>query len=256
MSTATPKKPAEKVQRSAIQKIWHEIGKPFRSRRKKAKAKIKKPKPKKSKPAKVKPAPIGIAAFDPQSCTVEPEGLRLLVELVKDSGRYEGPIIEIGTLAGITATHMALAKAPRQKIITVDNYCWNPWQMPADNHYALAHQVLYYLIHTGQVEQVRMDKAEFFATYSGPAPSLVFLDAMHTYEETKKDIAWAMRVGAKLIAGHDYSQKFPGVMQIVEECGGCRQLGGTVWVLHPGATIGPAVATGQHLSAMPIARAA
>jgi hypothetical protein len=178
------------------------------------------------------PPPSSLARFDPQSCTVEADGLSLLIDLVKESSRYPGPIIEIGTLLGITATHMALAKQPHQRIITVDNYCWNPWALPPDAHHALARQVLHYLIATGHVEQVRMSKDAFYATYSGPAPSLVFLDAWHTYDETKKDIRWAMQSGARLIAGHDYCDKFPGVMQIVDECGGPRMLGGSVWVLH------------------------
>jgi hypothetical protein len=174
-----------------------------------------------------------LANFHPQDCTVEPEGLALLSQLVAESAQFPGPIVEIGTLIGITATHMALAKQPWQKIITVDNYCWNPWGLPPDAQYALAQQVLFYLIETGQVEQVRQDKHAFFKSYAGPPPSLVFLDAMHTYEETKRDIEWAISAGAKLIAGHDYWATFPGVIQIVDEHGGPRQLGGSVWVLHP-----------------------
>ena len=182
------------------------------------------------------------ADFDPQLCTVEPEGLELITDLVRQSSQFAGPIVEIGTLLGITATHMALAKGPRQQIITVDNYCWNPWNLPPDAQYALAHQTLYYLIQTGQVEHLRMDKARFYATYAGPPPALVFLDAWHTYEETKKDIEWARAVGARLIAGHDYSAQFPGVMQVVNEFGGPCTLAGSVWLLHsqPAAIAGRA----------------
>jgi hypothetical protein len=178
-----------------------------------------------------------LAQFDPQNCTVEPEGLKLLQNLVREAAQYPGPIIEIGTLLGITATHMALAKSPRQRIITVDNYCWNPWGLPPDAHHGLTQQMLLFLVETGQVEQIRMDKGAFFASYQGPSPSLVFLDAWHTYEETKKDIEWAIRAGAKLIAGHDYCAQFPGVQQIVDECGGPRDLAGSVWVLKPSAAL-------------------
>ena len=170
--------------------------------------------------------------FDPQSCTVEADGLELLKQLVREAAAFDGPIIEIGTLLGITATHMALAKQPKQKIITVDNYCWNAWNLPADAHFALARQVLLYLAATGEVQQLRMDKAKFYESYSGPPPSLVFLDAWHTYEETKKDIEWAIRCGARLIAGHDYCDKFPGVIAVVDEFGGPRTLRGSVWVLN------------------------
>ena len=60
---------------------------------------------------------------------------------------------------------------------------------------------------------------------------MVFLDAMHDYEETKKDIHWAQSVSAKIISGHDYCDEFAGVKQIVDEFGGPRELGGSVWVL-------------------------
>ena len=172
-----------------------------------------------------------LADFHPQDCTVEPEGVELIKALVQKSQEYSGPIIEVGTLLGITATHMALAKAPEQRITTVDMFCWNPWGLTPDVHHALAKQVLSYLIETGDVELIRADKNEFYRSYQGPAPAMVFLDAMHDYEETKKDIEWAKEVGAKIIAGHDYCEQFPGVMQIVDECGGPSRLRGTVWCL-------------------------
>jgi hypothetical protein len=173
----------------------------------------------------------GVAGFHPQQATVEPEGIPLVQRLVRESRRYPGPIIEIGTLLGITTTNIALAKSAEQKIITVDVYCWNPWNLVPDVHEALTSQVLYYLTETGQVERIRKDKNEFYAGYKGPAPSMVFLDAVHDYPETKKDIEWAKQIGARIIAGHDYCDEFPGVKQAVDEFGGPRELGATVWVL-------------------------
>jgi len=76
-----------------------------------------------------------------------------------------------------------------------------------------------------------MDKNPFYETYRGPSPALVFLDADHTYEETKKGVLWAKSVGAQLIAGHDYSAEFPGVQQVVHEFGGPRETGGIVFLL-------------------------
>src|SRR5262249_32461925 len=110
-------------------------------------------------------------------------------------------------------------------------YVWNPWGLTPKSHFQLTAHCLYYLVQSGQVEQLSMDKAHFYATYRGPAPSLVFLDATHSYSETKKDIDWARSVGAALIAGHDYSEKFPGVKQIVDEYGGPREMGATVFLL-------------------------
>lgn len=173
----------------------------------------------------------GVAGFHPQQATVESEAIAFIQLLVRNSRRHPGPIIEIGTLLGITTTNMALAKAPDQRIITVDNYCWNPWGLTPDVHASLTATVLHFLIQTGQVEQVRMDKNEFFRTYRGPAPSLVFLDAVHDYPETKKDIEWARQVGAPMIAGHDYCDQFPGVKQVVDEFGGPREQCASVWLL-------------------------
>jgi hypothetical protein len=216
-------------------KVWREVARPIRrlSRRIHAGA------PTAAAPPVVDEAPrpyltgtgASVSGFHPQQATVEPEGIPLIQKLVREAAAHSGPIIEVGTLLGVTTTTMALAKAPQQKIITVDVYCWNPWGLTPDAHEALTAQVLHYLVETEQVERVRMDKSEFFRTYRGPAPSLAFLDAMHDYEGTKEDIEWAQRVGTKIIAGHDYCDAFPGVKQIVDEMGGPRELAGSVWVL-------------------------
>jgi hypothetical protein len=205
---------------NVLAKLWRETSRPFRRRtwRKWAKA---------GHPEALE--------FEFLKGSVEPVGLELLARKVKEAAQHAGPIVEIGTLFGRTTTHLALAKTPGQRIITVDNYGWNPWGYSRESHYELTSSVLWYLRETGHVEQVRMDKAEFYRTYRGPAPAIVFLDANHTYEETKKDIEWALAAGAKTIAGHDYSPTFPGVQQIVDEHGGPAELGGTVWVLRSAA---------------------
>lgn len=214
---------------SPAEKVWREVTRPFRLRVVHGESSPS------TAPAADQPyltgTGVGVQGFHPQQATVEPEGIPLIQKLVRESRKYPGPIIEVGTLVGITTTNMALAKTPEQKIITVDVYCWNPWGLSPDTHEALTAQMLAYLTATGHVERIRQDKNEFFRQYRGMAPSMVFLDAMHDYEETKKDIQWAKQIGAKIIAGHDYCDAFPGVKQIVDECGGPRELGGTVWVL-------------------------
>lgn len=170
--------------------------------------------------------PVNVA-----EATLSEEERSLIRDLVQESAGTPGPIIEIGTLVGATTTHMALAKRAEQQIVTVDNFCWNPWSLTPDAHHALAAHALHYLKATGHVRQVRMDKEEFFRTYDGPPPALVFLDAWHTYEETRKDIAWAISANAAVIAGHDYCDLWPGVIQAVDEFGGASRLKGSVWVL-------------------------
>jgi len=183
--------------------------------------------------ARVQPAhpaaPVNV--FHPGKATLSAPEMALLAELVQESRPHGGPIVEIGTLMGVTTTTIALFKAPEQRVITVDNYCWNPWGMTPEAHEALAAQMLRYLVETGHVQRLNMDKSKFFKTYGGPAPALAFLDAIHDYEETKKDILWAREAGCAVIAGHDYCDEFPGVIEVVHEFGGPRRLGGSVWVL-------------------------
>lgn len=230
MSTIADNRPphSKPVSSRIANKVWREVSRPVRQLSRRIHR----------EPVAIAAAPAQAAApvyqqpvFDPKIATIEPEAIPFVQRLVRESRQYPGPIIEIGTLLGVTTTHMALAKAPEQKIITVDIYCWNPWGVTPEIHEAHAKQQLHYLVETGHVERVRMDKDEFFAKYRGPAPAMVFLDAMHDYENTKLDIEWAQRVGAKIISGHDYCDLHPGVIQIVDELGGPRELGGSVWVL-------------------------
>lgn len=158
----------------------------------------------------------------------EQAGLR---DLLNESAGFPGPIIEIGTLIGVTTINLALWAPQDKKVITVDNYAWNAWGLSAKEHFDLAQHALSGLVRLGKVEQIVMEKAEFYRDYDGGPPSLVFLDAIHTYEETMKDINWAKGAAAGIICGHDYSKDWPGVIQAVEESGGARKLYGSVWCL-------------------------
>lgn len=165
--------------------------------------------------------------------TIFAEEQPLLRELVTIANSLPGPIIEVGTLFGSTTTLLALWKSQSKKIITVDNYSWNPWKLSPLVHRTLTAQVLHYLSEKGEVQVVCQDKQEFFDTYRGESPALVFLDADHSYEATKADIKWAKRIGASIISGHDYfGDHCPGVGQAVEEEGGAiRHLHG-LWALN------------------------
>lgn len=53
--------------------------------------------------------------------------------------------------------------------------------------------------------------------FDGNKVDMVFIDAGHTYEEHKTDIESWLPKCRKIIAGHDYSPGFPGVVQAVDE---------------------------------------
>jgi hypothetical protein len=166
-----------------------------------------------------------------EEATIFPEEQLLLRRLVEASNSLPGPIIEIGTLFGSTTTLLAMWKSPRKKIVTVDNYSWNPWQVSAVVHRNLTAQVLRYLSATGTVDIICQDKQTFYDSYRGEPPALVFLDADHSYEGTKADIQWAKQIGAAIICGHDFASHCPGVCRAVEEEGGTEYHSHTVWAL-------------------------
>jgi len=170
-------------------------------------------------------------AFDTGTMVFSQER-ELFEEIVVRSNALPGPIIEIGTLFGETTTRIAIWKATHKKIITVDNYSWNPWRISSFTHESLTRRVLKYLTETGHVELHSCEKDKFFAEYRGERPSMVFLDADHSYEATKADIAWAKRVGATIISGHDYWDCCPGVGQAVTEAGGAVRHVGGMWALN------------------------
>lgn len=75
---------------------------------------------------------------------------------------------------------------------------------------------------------------------SGSKADLIFLDAMHTYEDVRADIArwWPRLRSGGVLALHDYGHDhFPGVKQAVDERFGPAQEGETVvtlrWVVKP-----------------------
>lgn len=66
---------------------------------------------------------------------------------------------------------------------------------------------------------VRKPSSEAAELYEDGSLDFVFIDAGHTYSEVKEDIKlWARKVKpGGLLAGHDYSKHFPGVIKAVKE---------------------------------------
>jgi hypothetical protein len=151
------------------------------------------------------------------SGSVLPEELPFLKELVELAARHNGPILEIGTLYGFTTQHIAEYKEPGQELITVDNFSWNPIGLTAEAHRDFCFRSLYYLRKCANTRIYDGAGTNFYASYDGDTPAMVFIDANHAYEGVKEDIDWAVSQGIPIISGHDYSDAFPGVMQAVNE---------------------------------------
>jgi len=159
------------------------------------------------------------------------EEARFLGELTRRSDPSR-PIIEIGTLFGYSTLVMVQHKAPGQRLVTVDNYSWNPLGIAAEAHRVATRAVLRDACEKWNVEVVVQDKDRFYETYRGEPPGLFFCDADHSYEATLKDLTWARDRGCPLICGHDYYLRGDaGVARAVQALGGARELKGSLFLL-------------------------
>tara|TARA_R110002110_G_scaffold111797_1_gene278281 strand:- start:1958 stop:2590 length:633 start_codon:yes stop_codon:yes gene_type:complete len=78
----------------------------------------------------------------------------------------------------------------------------------------------------------REDSLKAVERFDDDELDLVFIDAIHLYEEVKKDIsAWMLKVkNGGVLCGDDYVQQFPGVIRAVDEIFGDKKIvKGGVW---------------------------
>jgi hypothetical protein len=168
------------------------------------------------------------------SITQEDElGIRKAEE---SSRQFEGPIVEIGALFGHTTNFLATLKPEHKRMIAVENFTWNPFSLPPDAHRLFTRRTLRYVMEKCNTAIYDGDAEAFYDANPDLKPSLVFIDALHSYEGVKKDIDWALSSGAAVIAGHDYSRLHPGVVRAVDEAfGGNIEVVGSVWIAREAA---------------------
>jgi predicted O-methyltransferase YrrM len=172
--------------------------------------------------------------------TVDTTEFSALISLAEEASTFQGPIIEIGTLFGYSTNALAIGKAPHIPLITVDAFTWNPMGVPNWRHEELTRKGLSYLVAKQNVRLVKSTADSFYQSYDGGQPSLVFIDADHSYEAVRKDIDFAKRVGARIICGDDFS--WPGVKRAVEESFGRNyQTIGDMWVFKTTGTSAPCI---------------
>ncbi len=162
--------------------------------------------------------------------SITEEDERRVMELTRKASAMPGPIIEVGTLFGFTTQLIATCKPAAKKLVAVEYFVWNPFGLSAEDHRSFTKRVLRYV--TEHCNTVIYDGTshDFFSSYQGERPSMVFIDADHSYEAVKEEIAWARKLEIPIISGHDYSQTHPGVMKAVDEAFGKKiEVVGNVW---------------------------
>lgn len=162
--------------------------------------------------------------------TLSENEIPLLRQLVEQAGSVPGPIVEVGTLFGFSTQCIALAKEPSKRLITIDNYSWNPIGLDPEHHRELTRGALRYLIERCNTSIFEGTSAEFYASYASERPAMVFIDASHDYEDVLADLRWAKQMRIPIISGHDYGAGAVGVTRAVDEVFGApTKLMGRVW---------------------------
>lgn len=137
-------------------------------------------------------------------------------------------IVEIGTLFGFTARALAL-KYPTKNIIAVDNFCWNPFGIPAASHRRFTETIL-------ENSNVKLHEGDAIAFLTDDlrklsGRTLVFLDGDHRYEAVKNEIGLCRQAAVAAVSGHDWGNKLFGVTQAVNETLGTPdKTEGMIWL--------------------------
>lgn len=140
-----------------------------------------------------------------------------IARLTKQALDYNGPIIEFGTLFGITTKLITSSAAGRQKVFSIDNFSWNPFGLTPVWHETFVRKILRFELESGKLELLVSDSNSFRNSFTGQRPSMVFFDADHTFHAVKEEILWAKSLRVPLICGHDYNNDDFGVTQAVNE---------------------------------------
>lgn len=147
-----------------------------------------------------------------------PRLYRMLVE----NCRPDGTIVELGAWKGRSSAFLVVEaknKSPNIKIHIVDTW------LGSGEHTAGMTDGLYEKFISnmsplnGHYQPHRMTTDEAAPLFEDGSLDAVFIDADHTYDAVKKDIAnWMPKIRkGGILAGHDYIHTWPGVIQAVNE---------------------------------------
>jgi hypothetical protein len=145
----------------------------------------------------------------------------------------QGPVkgAEVGVLRGRMSR--CLLERPDLHLIMVDS--WRPWVCPGAIERSVSEEDQ--MIHKKLALEdtdfahdrrtvIHMPSVEAASCVADGTLDFVFIDADHSYEGCRDDIdAWLPKLKDHgLLCGHDYSEKFPGVIQAVNEFAGTIDL--------------------------------
>lgn len=162
---------------------------------------------------------------------IDEKGIAAAVRL---ASKYSGPVVELGTLFGHTTVLLADLLAGEKKLITIDDFSWNPFCLPKDIHRQFTTRTLRYFLARNQIELYEGSAKHFYAAHPDLQPSLVFVDASHEYKDVCDDLDWCIARKCPVICGHDYCAEHREVIDAVSERFGEHvTVFGSVWIAKP-----------------------
>ena len=148
----------------------------------------------------------------------------IYTQAVEDAPPTGGHFVEVGSWLGRSSAYMVVEIIRSGKSIKFD--CVDPWDDGGPQLLGQAkNRDLYrdFLKNIGEYRDkltpIRATSIAAAETYVDKSLDLVFIDAVHTYENVREDILkWRPKVKiGGILAGHDFTIHFPGVKKAVEE---------------------------------------
>lgn len=153
-----------------------------------------------------------------------------LYSRVVDRVNSGAKIVEIGSWKGKSSAYMAVEIANSNK--DIDFYCVDTWEGSVEHTEEQKGDNLYqkFLNNMRPVEKyyfpIKLNSIDASKKFKDNSLDFVFIDASHEYEDVKQDIiAWLPKVKeGGILAGHDYTDYYPAVIQAADEILGRENL--------------------------------
>lgn len=156
------------------------------------------------------------------------------LELIERIGDKQLVGVEVGVYLGENA-RLIFEYCPNIILYLVDIWDTSEYNTPQDQLYGK--DISQAKLEVYGLRQQYIDRCRILSLPSTEAAKrftqadFVFIDAEHSYQQTKDDIEAWLPVCTKWICGHDFSTEFPGVQQAVREQFNIFELGkGTTWI--------------------------
>ena len=151
------------------------------------------------------------------------------LDLLREFASKSKDVVEIGSWKGRSTK--VLLESCKGTVYAVDH--WQGSSNDVTHLMALGKDVYNeFIMNVGSYPNLKILKgfsADMAEGFNGNKVDMIFIDAGHSYEECKSDIeAWLPKC-KKIIAGHDFSDSFPGVKKAVTEKFGEVNIIDSIW---------------------------